>query len=465
MLSLIRKLAPDRHAVLDDWRVKAKEFADHHLRPRALEIDKRCKADPTYIDWDLLKAAAPYGFLSTLVPKGMGGAGEGCTALALVMEELCVACPGIANIFGAHGLGVSAILLGFDVYHYDRVLKEMAEAERKGAPIIFAAAITEPLAGSDVEDAEFLRTARLITEATPVPGGYRLNGRKVFISNGSVAEITAVVAPTDKRRPVETQSAFVVRKGTPGFSVGRVEEKMGMKACPAAELIFEDCFIPKENIIGQEGQGVRLTELVLGGSRAPVGAVATGIARGALERTIEFAKNKKLGGKRLLDQQWVQIKLAEMGRKIQLARQAYLVSALTFDLFGAPKLMQNPAARLLLDVMPAPLRTNAMANGVIRSDTTQSMMASVLDRLLDEKDARRIQRHASMAKVSGGDTAVEVTYEALQIVGLEGSLQRYELEKLYRDAKLTQIYEGTNQLNRHNIYSNGFLEEGMGHQG
>lgn len=463
MLNVLKEISPNRYDALEAWRLKAKDFADHHIRPKALETDQRCSADPAYFDWDLLKKAAPHGFLSLLVPKGLGGRGEFCTTLAIVMEELCVACPGIANIFGAHALGVSAVLLGFDVHHFDRALSEMAHAERRGEPILFAAAITEPLAGSDVEDAEYLRTARLITEATPVLGGYRLNGRKVFISNGAEAEIIAVVAPVDKRNPVETQSAFVVRRGTPGFSVGRVEKKMGMKACAAAELIFEDCFIPQENLIGQEGQGVRLAEWVLGGSRPAVGAVGTGIARGALERTIKFAQDKRWGGQRLIDQQWVQLKIAEMGRKVHVARQAYLASALNFDLFGVPKMMAHPGSKLLLNVLPRSVRTHSLTDSVLRSEAVHSAMLRFVDHSLNDADARRIQRQASMAKVSGGDTAMEVCYEALQIVGLEGSLRRYELEKLYRDAKLTQIYEGTNQLNRHTIYSNALVEEGLGH--
>jgi butyryl-CoA dehydrogenase len=329
--------------------------------------------------------------------------------------------------------------------------------------LIFAAAITEPLAGSDVEDAGYLRTAKLMTEAKPVPGGYLLNGRKVFISNGSVARYSTVIAPLDRARPLETMSAFVVRDGDKGFSVGRVEEKMGMKACPAAELVFEDCFVPRENIIGREGDGMRGVETVLGASRGPVGAIATGIARGAFERLVDFTLRKKTGGRRLFDQQWVQIKLADMARRIHLARQAYFDGCMTFDFTGVPKLMKQPAARML-DLVPSSVRRNSLITRAMRSDYMFRVTKHMMDEQLDPNDLHHIQQYSSGAKITGSDTAMDVAYEALQIVGLEASLHRHELEKIFRDAKLTQIYEGTNQLNRHNVFINLFPRE-AGHVG
>ena len=299
-----------------------------------------------------------------------------------------------------------------------------------------------------------------MTEAKPVNGGYRLNGRKVFISNGSVAEYVVVIAPLDRARPVETQSSFLVKRGDPGFSVGRVEEKMGMKACPAAELVFEDCHIPRSNLIGLEGAAVRFTEIVLGASRGPVGAIATGTARGALERAVAFARGKRSGGRRLIDHQWVQLKLAEMARKVHVARQAYLDAAMTFDTRSIPKLMGTLTSRLLLEGIPSSVRRKPIVSRLLHSDLAKRQTLAMVDKVIDEEDLRQVQQLASIAKVSGSDVAVDVAYEALQIVGLEGSLQHYELEKIYRDAKLTQIYEGTNELNRHNIFINRFQRGG-----
>ena len=458
-MKILSSLMPKYVRSLEDWQAKAREYGARYVRPRALDIDGRCSRDARYFDWDLIRRSTPYGFLSMLVPRGAGGGGQLSTAMALVMEELCAVCPGVANIFGANGLGVSGILLGMDFYHFDRALADLARGDRNGQPVIFAAAITEPDAGTDEEDREYLKEARLSTEAKPTTGGYLLNGKKVFISNGSVAQYTSVIAPFDKTRPAETQSAFLVRKGDAGFSVGRVEEKMGMKACPAAELVFEDCFVPRRNLIGREGEGVRFTEIVLGASRGPVGAIATGTARGAFERIVDFAKNKKVGGRRLIEHQWVQIKLADMARKIHLARQAYLDSCMTFDFLGIPKLMKRPSSRLLLDVVPRSLRLTSFFEKAIRSERTSRAVLEQLNKHVDPNDLRLIQQYSSVAKVSGSDVAMEVAYEALQIAGLEASLHRFELEKIYRDAKLTQIYEGTNQLNRHNIFINTFPEE------
>jgi alkylation response protein AidB-like acyl-CoA dehydrogenase len=459
-LKVLAAHAPEYAAELEDWQARAREYGDKYVRPKALEIDRKCAADARYFDWDVIKKAAPFGFLSMLAPKAVGGAGQMSTAFAIVMEELCAACSGVANVFGANGLGVSGILLGMDFYHYDHALAELAAGEKRGEPVIFAAAITEPLAGSDVEDPKYLKTAKLMTEAKPTKGGYVLNGRKVFISNGSIAKFVNVIAPTDKRRPLETQSGFLVTAGDRGFSVGRVEEKMGMKACPATELVFEDCFVPERNVVGRAGEALRYVEYVLGGSRGPVGAIAVGTARGAFERVVDFAKRKKIGGRRLIDQQWVQIKLAEMARQIHLARQAYLDACMAFDFFGIPKLMKTLTTRLLLDATPSFVRKSAPLTAMLRSDFTYRQTQALFAKNIDAEDLRRIQQLSSLAKISGSDTAMAVAYDALQIAGLEASLHRLELEKIYRDAKLTQIYEGTNQLNRHNLFVNYFPGEG-----
>ncbi|MBN1944850.1 MAG: acyl-CoA dehydrogenase family protein [Bradymonadales bacterium] len=456
---LLSTLMPGYVAELESWQGKAREFADRVIRPKALEIDARCHDDPTYFDWDLVKASTPYGFLSMMVPKPLGGGGQLATATGIVLEEMCAACAGIANIFGANGLGVSGVLLGFDLYHYERTLTDLVRGDRNGEPVIFAAAVTEPLAGSDVEDREYMEKAKLVMEARPVPGGYLLNGRKVFISNGSVARWNTVMAPLDRKKPVETLCGFMVRQGTPGFSIGRVEKKMGQKACPAAELVFEDCFVPKRNLVGHEGEGMRFTELVLGASRGPVGAIATGIARGAFERIFDYARRKKVGGRRLIDRQWVQIRLADMARRIHLARQSYLDATMAFDFTGMPKLMKTLPARFALELLPSFVRGSELYHRLMGSKMGHQLVQGMFDRNLEESDLRHIQQYSSMAKVTGSDIAVEVAYEALQIAGLESSLARLELEKLYRDAKLTQIYEGTNQLNRHNIFTNAFPNE------
>ena len=458
-LKILAEQAPGYVSDLETWQAKAREYGRVFVRPKALEIDRKCRQDPRYFDWDLVRESTRFGLLSMALPKALDGGGQFSTALAIVMEELCACCSGVANIFGASNLGISSILLGMDFYHYDRVLTDLARSEKRGEPVLFAAALTEPLAGTDTEDRELLATARLMTDAKPVAGGYRMNGRKVFISNGSVAKYVAVVAPLDRSRAVETQSSFLLRSATPGFSVGRVEEKMGMKACPAAELVFEDCFIPGEDLIGAEGSGVDGIETVLGASRGPVGAIATGIARGALERVVAFAREKRCGGRRLIDQQWVQLRLADMARKIHLSRQAYLDSCMYFDFYGLPKLMTTRSSRVIMDLLPACVRKSAFVSTALRSQRSRQRTDELMRKLIDQDDLRRIQQYSSLAKVSGSDVAVEVAFEALQIGGIESSFHVNELEKIYRDAKLTQIYEGTNQLNRRNQFLHQFPQD------
>jgi butyryl-CoA dehydrogenase len=455
-LRIVAEKAPAYVSELETWQAKAREYGRVFARPKALDIDQRCRRDPTYFDWDLVRAATSFGFLSMLVPKGLGGGGQLSTASAIVLEELCACCSGIANIIGASNLGVSSVLIGLDFYHYDGALTDLTRSEARGEPVLFATALTEPLAGTDTEDRALLETARLMTEAKSATGGYVMNGHKVFISNGSVAKYVVVAAPLDRTRAVETESAFLLRSGTPGFTVGRVEEKMGMKACPAAELVFEDCFIPRDDLIGREGGGMSGIETLLGASRGPVGAIATGVARGALERVVSFARQKRCGGRRLIDQQWVQIRLAEMARKVHVARQAYLDSCMQFDFYGAPRLMSALPSKIFMDLIPAFVRRSGPVTAALRSARNQEMMDDMQRRRIDVDDLRRNQQYASIAKISGSDVAVDVAFEALQIAGVESSFHALELEKIYRDAKLTQIYEGTNQLNRRNLFINHF---------
>ena len=300
--------APSRVRELERLRALARAFADAHVRPRALEIDRRCGEDPRHFDWDLVRAGAEHGMLRLLMPAPAGGTGGLATHSAVVMEELCAACPGIANIFGAHALGISPLLIGGAV-HWDGVLAELIASERAGSPVLMAFATTEPEAGTDVEDPDLLRRARIGSHAHRVPGGFRLTGTKRFISNGSVARWITVMMPTDPRRPAETWTCFLLNGRSEGFSVSRVEHKMGQRACPAAELTFDGVFVPDERIVGREGDGAPATMIVLACSRPPVAAIATGIARGAYDRVLGWLR-EDAAANGLLDRQHVQLALA-----------------------------------------------------------------------------------------------------------------------------------------------------------
>ena len=434
---------------LERLRSRAHRFADEHVRPRALEIDRRAGKDPSYFDWDLVRAGAEHGMLSLLIPAQAGGAGGLSTHTALVMEELCAACPGIALVFGAHALGISPLLIG-GPSHWDGVLAELLDSERSGSPALMACAITEPEAGTDVEDPDLLRRARISSNARRVPGGFRLSGTKRFISNGSVARWITMLMPTDPRRPAETWTCFLLDTRSEGFSVSRVEHKMGQRACPAAELTFDGVFVPDELIVGREGDGAAATTIVLACSRPPVGAIATGIARGAYERLLSWL-GEDPAAKGLLERQHVQLALARMEEEIHLARQAYMDAATELDSAALGDALSHPAVRALGHV-PAGIRRRTPVRRLLASERGRDATIALLHRTTSDRALTRSLALSSLAKAHCGDVAMMVTGAALELVGLQAGPVRAELEKLWRDAKLTQIYEGTNQLNRTEVY-------------
>ncbi|MBW8059678.1 MAG: hypothetical protein FVQ78_04955 [Solirubrobacterales bacterium] len=433
---------------LEELQLRAREFADRHLRERALDIDRRAGEDPSYFDWDVVRAGLPHGMLGLSVPAQAGGTGGLIVHAAVVMEELCTACPGLANIFGAHALGIAPLLIDGPA-HYG-VLGEITAAERRGEPLLMAMAITEPDAGTDVEDIDLLARARISSHARRVPGGYALNGVKRFISNGSVARWITVTMPVDPRRPAATWTCFLVDAASDGFSVARVEHKMGQRACPAAELVFDEVFVSDERVVGRVGDGAGATLIVLAASRPPVGAIATGIARGAYERLLRWLREDP-AAQGMLDRQHVQLQLAGMAEEIHLARQAYMDAATEFDLAALGGVLSHPLLRGM-GLVPASVRRRSRLRRLVTSPRARDATARFLRSATSDRAITRSFGLSSLAKARGGDVAMRVTHAALEVAGLTDAPIRAELEKLWRDAKLTQIYEGTNQLNRIEVY-------------
>ncbi len=433
---------------LEHTRARAKEYAQHHLAPRALRLDHRIGQDPTYFDWDLVRAGLPYRMLSEVIPRQVGGSGGLAAHEAVLLEELAAACPGAANLFGAHALGILPLLLA-GPGHWVGVLREIAEAERRGQPLLMACAITEPDAGTDVEDPDLLRTARIGSHARRVPGGYRLSGTKRFISNGNVARWITVIMPTDPRYPAQTWSAFLVDTRSEGFSVGRIEHKMGQRVSPAAELHFDDVFVPDEAIVGREGDGVAGTVGTLAASRAPVAAIATGIARGAYERLLAWLEQDR-HAHGLIEREHVQLTLARMAEEIHIARHTYLTAAQEFDRTVGPALT-HPLVRAL-GLIPSFIWQHRAAQQRLHAPWVGEQTINVLRHATTDRAVTASLALSSMAKAHCADVAMWVTGAALDIAGLAAGPVRAELEMLWRDAKLTQIYEGTNQLNRLTVY-------------
>lgn len=442
---------------LEKHQLEARRFADLHLRDVALEIDRRTGEEPSYFDWELVRTGGLNGMLDLLLPSQVGGGGCLTVQCAIVMEELCAACPGLALIFGAHALGISPLLLDGPV-HWD-VMSEVAESAQRGEPMLMACALTEPDAGTDVEDVDLIARARITSHARRVPGGYSLSGTKRFISNGGVARWITVLMPVDPSRPAETWTCFLVDAQSKGFSVARDEHKMGQRACPASELVFDEVFVPDERVVARVGDGAGATLIVLAASRPPVGAIATGIARGAYERLLGWLREDP-DAKGLLERQSVQLRLASMAEQIHLARQAYMDAAVQLDVAALGSATGHPLLRSL-GLVPNRLYRRPAVRRMMSSALTRNMLPKVLNRATDNATITRSLGLSSLAKARGGDTAMSVTNSALEIAGLTEAPVRAELEKLWRDAKLCQIYEGTNQLNRIEVYRALVAREAM----
>lgn len=438
------QLTGRRLAKLEEDVFKTRDFVHKTIRPRALEIDRKAFDDPGEIEWDIVREGGRLGLLNIITPRAAGGEHDhACLRAALISEELAAGCAGYATFFGAHSLGASPLVFGGPAF-WDGAIKEAAASASDPRPQIMAFCITEPTAGTDVEHHVWMRTAKIVTRADKTKGGWLLSGTKHFISNGNVATWLTVFMPTDPKRPYETLTAFLVSGRADGLSVTNVEHKMGHRSSPAAELSFDNVFVADHDVIGRVGDGMTLTIGVLAGSRPPVGAIGTGIARGAYERLLDWLNNDPAAAG-LLERQQVQMALAQMYEEIHLARQAYIDAATHFDSVSIGSLTGAPLMRML-NQAPAIAR-KSMGTSVGRRVTMEVMARKIGNRRLTESLGL-----SSLAKARGSDTAVKVTGMALEIAGLDCGDLRPELEKCHRDAKLTQIYEGTNQLNRLEVF-------------
>ncbi len=359
-----------------------RDFAEREVKPLAIEVD-----ETEVFPRDTVTKMQKYGFMGIAVPKEYGG--QGCDPLTYVMcvEELSKVCGTTGVIVSAHSsLCCDPIMQQGTEEQKQKYLVPLAKGELLGA-----FALTEPGAGTDAQGAQ--------TKAVLDGNEWVLNGSKCFITNGKEADIYIVIAVTQvdvdaKGRKKKKFSAFIVEKDTPGFTFGTKENKMGIRGSSTYELIFQDCRIPKENLLGDEGKGFPIAMHTLDGGRIGIAAQALGIAQGALDRTIEYTKERKQFGRSIAQQQNTQFQLADMAAKIE-------------------------AARLL----------------VYRA-----------------AEAKRTQKvysvEAAMAKLFAAEVAMDVTTRCVQLFGGYGYIREYEVERMMRDAKITEIYEGTSEVQR-----------------
>lgn len=432
---------------LQEVRARAKEYADRYVRPRAVEIEHRVKQDHRFFAWDLVREACAYRFFSLIIPEAFEGQGAGVLHMAAMAEELATACAGIASTIGVHSAGISCGLVSLNTYVLEKFIRPVAQAEKRGEPILWGGAVTEPAAGTDIWDEDFLEQAKVVTFAKKVPGGYKLTGRKCFISNGSVARYFALAAALDPKAVRESWTIFLVDAHRPGFSVGRVEHKLGQRASPAAELILEDVFVPEECQMGLEGKGGWYVSIYLAGSRGPVGAIGIGCARRSLECLIDWAKQKKSRGGRLIDQQAIQLAIARMSSEIAAARGLYVASCLACDQIFY-EMIGKPLTKTALKLLPKNLLAAGPAKKILGAAPVKKAADWVLHRAVPDDRLAYISRLSTAAKCIGSETGVRVAGEVARMMGPDALDPRWPVEKAYRDAKLTMIYEGTNQANR-----------------
>ncbi|MBQ7797291.1 MAG: acyl-CoA dehydrogenase [Lachnospiraceae bacterium] len=368
-------------------RTLFREFAEKEVKPLAQEVD-----ETEQFPRETVAKMAKTGFLGIPVPKEYGGQGCDPLAYAMCVEELSKVCGTTGVIVSAHtSLCCDPIQTYGTEEQKQKYLVPLAKGEKLGA-----FGLTEPGAGTDAQGQQ--------TKAVLDGDEWVLNGTKIFITNGKEADVYVVIAVTgtvEKRGRLQKEiSAFIVEKGTPGFTFGTKEKKMGIRGSATYELIFTDCRIPKENLLGKKGEGFKIAMHTLDGGRIGIAAQALGIAEGALERTIEYVKERKQFGRAIGQFQNTQFQLADMATKVQAAQMMVYRAAV--------------------------------------AKATQKDYGF----------------EAAMAKLYAAEVAMEVTTKAVQLHGGYGYIREYDVERMMRDAKITEIYEGTSEVQRMVISAN-----------
>jgi alkylation response protein AidB-like acyl-CoA dehydrogenase len=354
-----------------------RELAQERVAPRAAEIDHTAQ-----FPWDIKELLAQQDILAMPFPTEYGGVGASELAIVMAIEELARCCATTSLILAAQQLGALPIMLAGTDEQKRQYFPRLASGEW-----LAAFGLTESGSGSDA--------AAMKTHAVRQGDKYILNGSKRFITNGGLAHVNAIFALTDPNAGTRGISAFIVEDDFPGFAVGRVEDKMGIKGSQTAELIFTDCEVPAENLLGREGDGFKIAMMTLDRTRPGIGAQAMGIAQGALDLAVSYSKQRVQFNRPIAENQGIQFMLADMATRVEAARL----------------LVYNAAE------------------------------------MIDRGDAS-FGKYSAMAKMFASDAAMSVTGDAIQVLGGYGYMKEYPAERMMRDAKITQIYEGTNQIQR-----------------
>jgi butyryl-CoA dehydrogenase len=373
-------------------RELAQQIAKEKIEPVRAEYDEKQE-----FPWPVINQIAESDLFGVFIESKYGGCaeGNGITNMSIVTEELSKACGGIALAFAGTGLGTLPIIISGSEEQKNKYLPDIASGKR-----LAAFGLTEPDAGSDA--------GSIRTTAVKDGDDYIINGTKQWITNGGDAEIYTVFAVTDKTKGTRGASCFIVEKDTPGFEIGKKEDKFGIRASSTTELIFQDCRVPAENLVGKLGTGFITAMKTFDASRPGVGAQALGIAAGALELAVDYSRERIQFGKPVSANQGLQWMMADMAMQVEAARALIYATARTID-----------------------------------------------------QGKGRSTKYSAMSKCFASDMSVQVCLNAIQIFGGYGYMKEYPIEKYLRDAKITQIYEGTNQIQRDEIAS-ALIKESAG---
>ena len=357
-------------------RLMARDFAKKELEPYACERDKN-ETFPS----EVIRKMGELGLMGMMVPPEYGGSGAGAVSYSLALQEIAYACASTAVTMSVANLSTEPLLRFGSKEQQNKYLLPLAAGEKLGA-----FAITESEAGSD--------PTSMKTRAVEKDDHYLINGRKLFITNGSYADIINLIVCTDPQKGTRGLSAFIIEKGMPGFSIGKREKKMGLHASDTVELVFDDCRVPKENLLGKKGQGFKVAMIALDSGRIGIASQSLGIARACLDEAVTYSQERIQFGKAISSLQAIQWMIADMATQIEAAYWLVLSAANRKDL------------------------------------------------------GESFTREASMAKLFASELANRAAYKSLQIHGGNGYISEYKIERLYRDARVTTIYEGTSEVQR-----------------
>ena len=433
-------------------QVFSRKLAREILLPKALDLDTKASKDPGYVDWDLWREINRTKATIGYIPEKLGGLGWSGLDAFVFLEECIVACPGISAFFGFNFFGVLCAFVEFQPDVCLKVIREMVEAHKMEKPVFWAWSITEPSAGTDMEDERAMATMKCSSYAQRVHGGYSINGTKQFCSNGSLADYLVVTVCTDRSDPGHTMATFFVPARTEGFSVGRIERKCGQKASHTAELHFDNVFVPDANVWEPPGRGLRHTREILSVTRGIIGMLGVGIARGALERCIQFASSQKVQGHYLIEENWIQIAIGDMLTDLMTVRAKCYDFAIALDTIHVLRLLENLPVKASLKVIPQSFILGESLQALLKSPFLARTVKGIKDWIVTDERVEYCACQGSAIKVAGTDLAMEVSSRVLDIVGIEGMSYCYGMEKSFRDAKGAQIYEGTNQANRLEVF-------------